>query len=588
MSQLTENCPKCGWSHRWAFQYHGELPVEHPICPTCGEDLDRQYAFEPRELSISPEEMQALIQTDEAGFPVDQSPQVLELGRLLDERLEEAGVSPLRVYNVDGVVDLELRPYVHHREGVEGVKLTANVGRSVYSMALLELLARLNHQLPGGAVVPHTSAYGLPCGAVELFPFGTEVNLYYQRVITREEMGDERWFDILKECQHVASALARQMRRVMHMMSAAELVISPEREPFDDGAGDVEDEFGASAYGSMRLEDVQETFLDELLRPEPDAEELVERIRSFLQALSLDTLTGAPGVFLFKLDSARVRVSVVERGGRQLIRYHAVLLANIDPLRFEDSDPELPARALATLNDQILAGRCLIEPEDPRRDEGPSQIVFEKTLLGADLDLSEFALTLAMVAEEADRMDNLLQATFGGLRADQLEQPPETPPVDLQPLLQRLSTHGFDEVERQGVVKVRAQVRVMLEELRLPARQDDQDDFWFTHGSARFSVRVWQDVRATYITLRARVLREVTRPSGLSEALNAINRQVRLGAFVLKDERHVDLVETILADDLSIEEFAYALVSIGQLADLQDNLLRDAFGGELAIELPEP
>ncbi len=584
MSRLTEQCPRCHWQHQWTFHYHGELPVEHPICPSCGADLERQYDFEAREVEGSPQEMLDSVQHDEAGLPLDGSARVLALGKRLDDRLD-GGLGLMRVFNVEGLVDIELRPYAHHREGVFGIKVTANVGRSIYSMGLLELIGRLNHQLKLGAVVPHTSAYGLPMGAVELFAFGTEVNLYFQHVIPEQALDDDdQWDAQLAQCKALAAALARRLQHAARALNFS-LGVPPSREGFHTPSANPEpDELGYSDFGSMRLEDVRETFLEALMVPEPDAEELLARMEHFLETLGLGEVRATNGELHFGLDSARVTVSVIERAGRRLVRYHAALLTGVDLSRFDQQEQELPAQALTALNDQIVAGRCLIEPESIGVDNGPSQIVFEKTLLGADLDLSEFALTLAMVAEEADRMDNILQETFGGLRADQLQSPQSPTPIDLQALMQQLAAHGLPDARRVEVEDVRRQVREMLEEIRVPAQEDEHGDFWFTHGSARFAVRVWRDERATYITLRSRVLRDVARTTGLAEALNDINRQGHFGAFVFKDGRHVDLLETLLADDISIEELTHALVSIGQLADLQDNILQELFGGSLASE----
>jgi hypothetical protein len=83
------------------------------------------------------------------------------------------------------------------------------------------------------------------------------------------------------------------------------------------------------------------------------------------------------------------------------------------------------------------------------------------------------------------------------------------------------------------------------------------------------------------LTLRARVLRAVERADGLAEALNALNQQIYFGAFALRDDHSVELTETILADELSLQEIAYALVTLGELADRHDNPLQARFGGLL-------
>ncbi len=557
--------------------------MEHPICPSCGGELIWDYAFDEVEVGMSPEAMESFIELDEVGFPLDRSPAVVRLGALLDARLEAAEGAPLRVGNVGGVVDVELRPYVDYGAGVQGVKVIANVGESIYSMGLLEMLARLNAQLPLGSVVACDSAYGLPIGAVELYAFGAEVGLYYQHVIGVEALEAGGWVEEHARCRQVAAALSRQLRSAARMLEAP----LPRRAGAPPTAPQIEEpgEGGLDASDSMRLDELQDGLLEDLFAPGPDDEELIERVRGFQEALGLVICEPSPGIFRFRRDSARVQVSVIQRSGRYLARYSAVLLSGVDLEGFEGEDASLPARALTALNGEVVTGRCLIEPEGPG-DGGPYHVVFEKTLLGTDLDLSEFALTLAMVAEEADRMDDILQSTLGGMRADEVEvQEGEAEAgADLSALIRRLAVEGLPGLQRRPVAEVRAEVRHMLEEIRLPVEEDEAGDFWFVHGSARVSARVWQDERATSITLRAQVLREVERTVGLAEALNDVNRQIHFGAFVLAGGRHVDLVETILADDLAIEELAYALVSIGQLADTQDDRLKALFGGQMGNE----
>ena len=567
MSQLHESCAACGWAFDFRFEYHGGVPVEHPICPKCGADILWTYAFDEAEIDVTPEEMAAYILPDEAAFPEDNSPAYLEMGELLDARLIGIG-GPFRVSNVDGVVDVELRPYVHPRSDSRGVKLIANVGRSTYSVALLELIAFINARLFDGAVIAHTSAYGLPGGGVELFPFGTEVSLFFHDVIDEETVSSDAWAERIQGDRQIAADLARQLR------SAAVASRDPGGRPALPGLRLPADELSGSDYGRMPLEDVQSTFMDELFAPAPDTDELTDRVTTFLGELGLDVAQQG-GVFRFRLDSARVHVQFIERGGRTLLRFHSVLVAGIRASDLEGGE-EVVAGVLTTLNADIISGRCLIEP-----DGEALRITFEKTILGADLDLSEFAITLAMVGEEADRLDNLLQEAFGGLRADQTQD--ATAFTDLAPLLGRLASQ-VPGIEREDLERARTWVRHMLEELHLPMREDGEGDFWFSFGSARFAIRVWQDNRATYLTLRARVLRDLDQTTGLAEALNDINTKVHFGAFALRDGS-VEFVETILADDLSVEELAYALVTVGELADNHDDPLQERFGGFLAEQI---
>lgn len=572
MSQLHEKCAGCGWSFDFRFEYHGGVPVEHPICPSCGGELGWSYTFDEAEVSVAPDAMAALILPDETGYPEDTSRENVEMGELLDARLIGIG-GPFRVSNVDGVVDVELRPYVHPKSGDRGVKLIANVGNSTFSVALLELMSFINARLFHGAVVAHTSAYGLPRGGVELFPFGTPVSLFFQDIIDEDVVASEAWEERIKSDRQAAADLARQLRNAARVGRETGV---PSALPSMQLPGN--DELSGSAFGQMQLEEVQGTFLEQLFAPAPDTEELTDRVSTFLDELGLVPME-ADGVFRFGLDSARVSVHFIERTGRTLLRFHSVLLAGIRPDELEGGE-QLVAQVLTTLNAEIISGRCVIEA-----DAGETlRIAFEKTILGADLDLSEFAITLAMVAEESDRLDNLLQEAFGGLRADQIETPEASIEVtDLTPLLGRLAA-AVPGIERAELGKARRWVRHMLEELHLPAREDDNGDFWFAFGSARFAARVWQDQRATYLTLRARVLHDLDRTEGLASALNDINAQIHFGAFSRRDQA-IEFTETILADDLSVEELAYALTTVGELADNMDDPLQERFGGYLAEQL---
>lgn len=574
MSEVVESCGSCGWSSKTAFVYHGGLPIEHPICPSCGGELAWTYGFAAREVPHAPDAMAAFVTSDEAGFPEDGTPEYAALGALLDEALERDLDEPLRIMNVQGVVDIELRPYVHSDPAERGAKLIANVGQAVYAMALLELLAQINHRLEVGQLIAHPSPYGLPHDAHQLFPFGTPVGLYMQAVVGREALESGVWVEAYDAFVEAAVALAHQLASTARL--APSTAPAPVSEP-PLTTKLISDEFVPSL--PVQLENVRQAVLEPLLEDEHPVEVLLARLEAYHEALEL-----APGYtselgFHYTLDSAQVRVWLETHGGRLLVRYRAVVLSRL-PLDAEGRDAEEVARLLTTLNDQIVFGKCVLEP----LGDGAGQIVLDKTLLGLDLDLSEFAVTLAAVAEEADRIDNRLQEGLGGLRADQRPEAPEVDAAPLEPLLQKLATRGLPGFERIGVEEGRRALRHLLEEVRLDAEEDAQGDLWFTYGSSRILGRVWGDDRATYVTLRATVLQDVEHVEGLAQAINGCNRVVHVGAFALSGDRTIEMVETILIDDLSIEEFMHALVTLGEFADLYDNILQDRFGGLLGTE----
>jgi hypothetical protein len=563
LSSLQETCAACGWSFALNFSYHGGVPVEHPLCPSCGGELGWRYTIQER--GWSPEalsEVQAGVVVDEEGFPADRSPRAMAQVARLDAHLG----GPLWVQNVRGVVDVELRPYVGRSPTEDGVKLIANVGAARTSVSLLELLGWLNQRLPVGRVSAHASAYGAPPGAVELLPFGADAGIFFQMELPAARFDSDEGQAQVAQAMAVAAELATQLRQVSLTAPArARLAVR-----------------GEGGWGERELEEVQGALLAQIFPAEPEPEEVQARIEGILAALGVEA-RWREGRLWFRLDSARVAVTTAAREGRLLVHLQSVLLEGIEASALPGG-ASLPHRVLATLNDQLRAGRCLLEP-DPRApaDAPRLRLCLEKTLLATDLDPGELALTLLDLAEEADRMDNLLQEAFGGLRADQGGADADA--VDLAPLAQRVATRGLPDVARKGVEAVLAELHAMLDALQLLAHEDEAGGLWFRYGSARLRLRAWSDGRATRLTLRARVLHEVARTDGLPEALNAINQQIHFGAFTLQEGRHVELTETIFADELSLEELTYALLTLGELADTHDNPLQALFGGQLAEEL---
>lgn len=578
MAKLLETCQRCGWSHQLSFVYHGGVPVEHPLCPSCGDGLRWEYTFEDAEAGGSGAALRAAIALDEVGLPEDRSPRVLRLQARIEQALEAQTGSALRFTNIGGHVDLEIRPYVDAARGVAGAKVVACVGQAVSSAGLRELLVGINAQLQQGAISAHAHPYGAPPGAASLQPFGTPVSLLYQHVIPEADLESGAWVAQWEAAGAQAQWVARlfaQTARLDQPLALAPRAAHPVGPAYDEG--------------ERSAETLEREVLEPLLRFAPDADEIRERLQSHMAALSLDVAPDARGVYTFACDSARVEVASVERGGRLLVSFSAVLLSELDLQRMAAQDAELLPRLLTHLNDQLLLGRCVLEAQPG----AAHRIVYETTLLSADLDLSELAVTLAVVAEQADAMDDLLQEGLGGLRADQVEsltthrRQDGPPPCDVRPLLARLEARQVPGVRQIGAEIARVLLAESLEELRLPVTQDAEGNAWFTFGSARLCAHLWEDNRATWLTLSSPVLRNLERVEGVAVALNDLNRAIPTGAFALQEDRHILLVQTLPADDLAVEELAYALVTLGELADHYDNILQESFGGQLAAE-PRP
>ena len=70
--------------------------------------------------------------------------------------------------------------------------------------------------------------------------------------------------------------------------------------------------------------------------------------------------------------------------------------------------------------------------------------------------------------------------------------------------------------------------------------------------------------------------------------MNFLNKNAPIGRWVFyDDERQISLEYEMLGDELSGPEIIAAITSIGQLADEQDDFLKEELGGERALE-PDP
>ncbi len=96
--------------------------------------------------------------------------------------------------------------------------------------------------------------------------------------------------------------------------------------------------------------------------------------------------------------------------------------------------------------------------------------------------------------------------------------------------------------------------------------------------------------KQTVITLRAPVLREVpveSRADAILAVLNRLNRESHFGKWAFYDaERVIALEYDLLGDHLQENELMTALAMLARLADQQDDLLQQQFGGSRAFEGP--
>jgi hypothetical protein len=90
------------------------------------------------------------------------------------------------------------------------------------------------------------------------------------------------------------------------------------------------------------------------------------------------------------------------------------------------------------------------------------------------------------------------------------------------------------------------------------------------------------------ITLRAPVLRNVpveSQTDAILATLNGLNRASHFGKWAFYDEERVIALEyDLLGDHLQENELMTALTMLARLADQQDDLLKQQFGGSRAFE----
>lgn len=93
--------------------------------------------------------------------------------------------------------------------------------------------------------------------------------------------------------------------------------------------------------------------------------------------------------------------------------------------------------------------------------------------------------------------------------------------------------------------------------------------------------------RQTVITMRAPLLRQVPAESQgvtLLARLNELNCRSHFGKWALYPDGLVALEYDLLGDDLQEDELMTAVTMLARLADQQDDLLQDAFGGLRSFE----
>ena len=130
---------------------------------------------------------------------------------------------------------------------------------------------------------------------------------------------------------------------------------------------------------------------------------LQERVESYLAQMELEPEKSDEGLYLFKYGSTVVMISLFEEEDQTFCQFASIMLKDFEP------SLELLHRILR-LNTEVLFGTFLLFEDNT--------LSFSATLLGNNLDLDEFEVTLRYVAKVSDDYDDELQNLGGGHRAE--------------------------------------------------------------------------------------------------------------------------------------------------------------------------
>jgi Putative bacterial sensory transduction regulator len=113
-------------------------------------------------------------------------------------------------------------------------------------------------------------------------------------------------------------------------------------------------------------------------------------------------------------------------------------------------------------------------------------------------------------------------------------------------------------------------------------------DYSLRFSSAQLNIGLASIGEQNLLTLRAPVLREVpieSQSDAILAALNCLNCESHFGKWALYEaERVIALEYDLLGDHLQENELMTALATLARLADQQDDLLQQQFGGLRAFE----
>jgi hypothetical protein len=115
---------------------------------------------------------------------------------------------------------------------------------------------------------------------------------------------------------------------------------------------------------------------------------------------------------------------------------------------------------------------------------------------------------------------------------------------------------------------------------------DEEGDYPVRAGSAKYYVRLDDDLEPPTVRVYAHILVGVTATAKLYETLNAVNGHITFGRMFHQGEAVLASTELVAAT-MDPEELAQSCSSIAGLADEYDDLFKAEFGGSRQFEEEE-
>lgn len=137
----------------------------------------------------------------------------------------------------------------------------------------------------------------------------------------------------------------------------------------------------------------------------------------------------------------------------------------------------------------------------------------------------------------------------------------------------------------ERLVALADRVSDYLLRLDLDPDRNAEGFYLLRYGSTVVVVSLFEDADHRFVRFASTVLAGVTPKLDLVTRLLRLNTEVLYGAFLLFEDDTLSFTHTLLADDLSYEAFAHALLYVARVSDDHDELLQSIAGGQRAEDV---